>query len=39
MRRKLDTYADIAGSATYQKFRTHRREYFMACMMKVVRGR
>ena len=39
MRRKLDSYAGIAGSAKYQKFRTHRREYFMACMMKVVRGR
>jgi ubiquinone/menaquinone biosynthesis C-methylase UbiE len=38
MRRRLDSYAGIAGSATYQKFRTHRREYFMACMMKVLRG-
>lgn len=39
MRRKLDNYAGIAGGATYRKFRTPRREYFMGCMMKVVRGR
>lgn len=38
-RRKLESYAGIVGSATYRKFESHRREYFMSCLTKVPRGR
>lgn len=31
---RMESYAGVPGSRMYEKFRTHRREYFMGCLRK-----